>query len=121
MYAPYKRPTTKKGFFKKYEYVYDEGYDCYICPNIKILEYRITNKLGYKKYKSEPEDCKNCSFLNKCTQSKKHQKVITRHVWEEIEKKLWKRYDIRLNGKNDIPSEKRVSNVYLEIVRSITI
>ena len=30
---PYKRPMTKKGFFKKYEYVYDEHYDCYICPN----------------------------------------------------------------------------------------
>ena len=24
---PYKRPMTKKGFFKKYEYVYDEYYD----------------------------------------------------------------------------------------------
>ncbi len=29
---PYKRPMTKEGFFKKYEYVYDEYYDCYICP-----------------------------------------------------------------------------------------
>ena len=26
---PYKRPMTKEGFFKKYEYVYDEYYDCY--------------------------------------------------------------------------------------------
>jgi len=30
---PYKRPMTKKGFFGKSEYVYDELYDCYICPN----------------------------------------------------------------------------------------
>ena len=88
MYAPYKRPMTKKGYFKKYEYVYDEGYDCYICPNIKILEYSSTNKLGYKEYKSNSEDCKNCPFLNKCTQSKNHQKVITRHVWEEYREEV---------------------------------
>ena len=36
---PYKRPMTKEGFFKKYEYAYDEYYDCYICPNNKILKY----------------------------------------------------------------------------------
>lgn len=34
---PYKRPMTKKGFFKKYEYVYDEYYDCYLCPNHQVL------------------------------------------------------------------------------------
>ena len=28
---PYKRPMTKEGFFPKYEYVYDEQYDCYRC------------------------------------------------------------------------------------------
>ncbi|MGX8833829.1 IS1182 family transposase [Amedibacillus sp. YH-ame6] len=88
MYAPYKRPMTKKGFFKKYEYVYDEVYDCYICPNIKLLEYSITNKLGYKEYKSNPEDCKDCPFLKKCTQSKNHQKVVTRHVWEEYREEV---------------------------------
>ena len=27
---PYKRQMTKDGFFRKYEYVYDEYYDCYI-------------------------------------------------------------------------------------------
>ncbi len=27
---PYSRPKTKKGFFRKHEYVYDEYYDCYI-------------------------------------------------------------------------------------------
>ena len=30
---------TKEGFFKKYEYAYDEYYDCYICPENKILTY----------------------------------------------------------------------------------
>ena len=43
---PYKRPMTKDGFFKKYEYVYDEYYDCYICPNNQVLTYRTTNRDG---------------------------------------------------------------------------
>lgn len=79
---PYKRPMTKQGFFKKYEYAYDEFYDCYICPNNKILKYTTTNREGYKEYKSSPCDCKNCSLINQCTQSKNTQKLITRHVWE---------------------------------------
>lgn len=84
MYAPYKRPMTKKGFFKKNreELVYDEKDDCYLCPNEKVLKYSNTNKLGYKEYKSNPEDCRNCPYRERCTQSKKQQKVIMRHVWE---------------------------------------
>jgi len=35
---PYKRPMSKKGFFKPYEYVYDEHYECVICPNNQILK-----------------------------------------------------------------------------------
>ena len=80
---PYKRPMTKDGFFKKYEYVYDEYYDCYICPADQILTYRTTNRDGYKEYKSDKSICKNCPYLSKCTESKEHEKVITRHIWEE--------------------------------------
>jgi transposase len=80
---PYKRPMTKKGFFRKYEYVYDEYYDCYICPNNEILKYVTTNREGYREYKSDTQICKNCPYLNKCTESKTHQKVITRHVWSK--------------------------------------
>ena len=80
---PYKRPMTKEGFFKKYEYVYDEYYDCYICPNDEILKYTTTNKEGYKEYKSCAEICEKCPYLNQCTESKNHVKVVTRHVWEE--------------------------------------
>ena len=45
---PYKAPMTKKGFFRKYECVYDEYYDCYICPNNKILKYATTACLNMK-------------------------------------------------------------------------
>ncbi len=80
---PYKRPMTKDGFFKKYEYVYDEHYDCYICPNNAVLEYATTNREGYREFKSNPSICATCPHLSKCTHSKNHTKVVTRHVWEE--------------------------------------
>lgn len=60
---PYKRPMTKEGFFRKYEYVYDEYYDCFICPEDQILKYRTTNRKGYAEYKSNPEICRNCPLL----------------------------------------------------------
>ncbi|MFB5936876.1 hypothetical protein ACE8FZ_27090, partial [Peribacillus frigoritolerans] len=30
---PYTRPRTKEGFFRKQDYVYDEHFDCYLCPS----------------------------------------------------------------------------------------
>lgn len=79
---PYTRPMTKDGFFKKYEYVYDEYYDCYICPNNKTLKYTTTNRNGYREYKSDSKSCASCPYLSQCTESKEHIKVITRHIWE---------------------------------------
>ena len=81
--TPYKRPMTKDGFFKKYEYVYDEFYDCVICPENQVLKYSTTNRDGYKEFKSNPEICKNCSSRHKCTESKNCQKTVTMHVWHE--------------------------------------
>ena len=80
---PYKSPMTKDGFFRKYEYVYDEGYDCCLCPENQILSYRTTNRDGYREYQSCPEVCAKCPSIHKCTESKNHVKVIMRHVWEE--------------------------------------
>lgn len=79
---PYKRPMTKEGFFRKNEYVYDEYYDCYICPNNEVLKYSTTNREGYREYKSDSGKCFSCPYLAKCTQSVLHQKVVIRHIWE---------------------------------------
>ena len=79
-YMPYTRTKNKKGYFKKYEYVYDEYYDVYICPNNKILSYTTTTKDGYRKYKSEKHDCANCPYKAQCT--KLATKEIMRHMWE---------------------------------------
>ena len=79
---PYKRPMTKDGFFKKYEYAYDEYNDCYICPNNQVLSYSTTNRDGYREYKSCGKVCADCPYLSQCTESKEHIKVVMRHLWE---------------------------------------
>lgn len=79
---PYKRPMTKEGYFCKYEYVYDEYYDCYICPSNQVLKYSTTNREGYREYKSWGMVCESCPHLSQCNGSKDHVKVVTRHIWE---------------------------------------
>lgn len=79
---PYSRLGYKKGYFKKYEFVYDELNDIYICPNGKdLISNNRYNKYGYKIYKADKCDCKNCPFKEKCTKS--NYKQILRHIWEE--------------------------------------
>lgn len=63
--------------------MYDEYYDCYVCPNNQVLKYSTTNREGYREYKSDGKVCEGCPSLNHCTESKKHEKIVTRHVWEE--------------------------------------
>ena len=47
-----------------------------------MLNYSTTNREGYREYKSCGSTCAECPYLCKCTQSKDHVKVITRHIWE---------------------------------------
>ena len=81
----YKRPQTMKGGHKWYEYVYDEYYDCIICPEYQPLEYSTTNRDGYREYKSDPRICVNCPTRQLCTRSKAFQKIMTRHIWKNYE------------------------------------
>jgi len=80
---PYRYPMTKKGNHKWDKYVYDEYLDAVICPGYKTLSYTTTNKDGYMEFKSKPYVCQNCLTRNQCTQSKKFQKTVVRHVWQE--------------------------------------
>lgn len=81
MSMPYKRLMGKEGFFSPHEYVYDEYYDCVICPKNQILKYSTTNREGYREYKSNKCVCQNCPSRELCTHSKECQKVVTIHIW----------------------------------------
>lgn len=78
---PYSRLGYRKNMFKKYEFVYDEYNDIYICPNVKDLIPKGITKDGYKIYKADKKDCENCPFKDKCTKSP--YKQVLRHIWEE--------------------------------------
>ena len=79
---PYSRLGYKKGYFKKYEFTYDEHNDIYICPNGKdLISNNKYNQNGYMTYKADKNDCCNCPFKEKCTKSP--YKQILRHIWEE--------------------------------------
>lgn len=79
----YKRPMTKKGGHEWRKYVYDEYYDCVICPEYQILDYITTNRDGYREYKSTPEICRNCATRHLCTESKNCVKTVTKHIWSD--------------------------------------
>lgn len=80
---PYKRPMGGKGFFRPYEYVYDEYYNCVICPENQVLNYSTTNRDGYREFKSKGYICKNCTQRSKCTNNAKCGKTVTKHIWSE--------------------------------------
>lgn len=80
---PYSRPGGKKGMLKKTQFVYDEYYDCYLCPEGEVLSYATTSREGMAQYKSNPEICRHCPRLKECTTSKNQVKIIARHVWEQ--------------------------------------
>ncbi len=84
----YRRPTHKKGYLRKNEFVYDTSADVYRCPTGHSLTYRTTTREGYRNYSSNPQICKECPLLSACTQSANHTKVITRHIWQESKDRI---------------------------------
>ena len=78
---PYKRPMSKKDFFKPYEYVYDKYYDCVICPENQVLNYATTNRDGYREFKSKGYICKECPSRHLCTENAKSEKTVAKHIW----------------------------------------
>lgn len=78
----HRRFHPNKELFHKWKFKYDHENDNYLCPNNQILEYRTTTREGYREYVSDKKKCTSCPLLQKCTQSQNHQKVVTRHIWE---------------------------------------
>lgn len=79
----YKRPMTMNGGHEWWKYVYDEYYNCILCPEYQPLKYSTTNRDGYREYKSDPDICGNCPTRELCTHSRDCTKTVTRHVWAD--------------------------------------
>ena len=81
----YKRPQTMKNGHEWWKYVYDEFYDCVICPEYQPLKYSTTNRDGYREYKSDPNICAACPTRERCTHSRDCIKTVQRHIWKDYE------------------------------------
>lgn len=81
----YKRPQIMKGGHPWFQYVYDEHYDCVICPEYQALQYTTTNRDGYREYKSNPKICTNCPTRELCTHARDCVKTVQRHIWKDYE------------------------------------
>ncbi|WP_442951876.1 transposase [Paenibacillus sp. A14] len=68
--------------FAKWKFTCDTKNNYYVCPGEHRLNYRTTDRKGYRQYASDPEYCKQCPMLAQCTHSRNHRKVLTRHIWE---------------------------------------
>lgn len=79
----YKRTSHEKTSVKKYEFIYNEEYDRYICPRTGVtLEYSSTiSRDGYKKYYNK-ENCKGCPLAKECHPKTKY-RIINRHIQEK--------------------------------------
>jgi hypothetical protein len=84
----HRRYHPTKGLFPKWKFKYSQEENHYLCPNGQVLPYRTTTREGYREYKSDPQQCAQCPLLLECTRSKNHQRVITRHVWEDHKDKI---------------------------------
>ncbi len=78
---PYKRPMGKNGFFRPHEFVYDEYFDCILCPENNVLKYTTTTREGCRQFKSDPKICENCPSKSKCTESRNSVKIVEKHIW----------------------------------------
>ena len=81
----YKRPQTVKNGHEWWKYVYDEFYNCVICPEYQPLKYSTTNRDGYREYKSDPNICAACPTRERCTHSRDCIKTVQRHIWKDYE------------------------------------
>src|SRR5690606_12690379 len=84
----YKRPHGPRDTLRKTQFTFDRKQNAYRCPNGQWLAYATTNRNGYREYKSDPAICRDCPLLANCTQSRKQQKVVVRHVWEEDKERI---------------------------------
>lgn len=78
----YRRPNKGPNDYQKKHFRYNPERDIYVCPAESELIYRTTDRNGYRHYRSDAKVCAVCPSRNRCTQSRKMQKTVTRHVWE---------------------------------------
>lgn len=80
----YRNPNPPaEGMMRRSAYAYDRHTDVYTCPQGQDLHYVTTNREGYRQYRSDPKQCRDCPLLATCTRAKNNQREIARHIWQD--------------------------------------
>lgn len=79
-----KSQRRAKELLLRKEYKYDKRRDVYICPKGEELKLSTIDRNGHKIYKSKSTVCAQCDKLGVCTKNKKCEKVINRHIFDEV-------------------------------------
>jgi len=72
--------AAKRGIYKQTDFQYDEKTETYICPAGERLTRTSRIDRGFYIFKSKPEVCQKCALQAQCMKSKKHERVLKRHV-----------------------------------------
>ncbi|HGF4681464.1 IS1182 family transposase [Escherichia coli] len=83
----YRRPNKGSNVYNKKHFSYGHDEDIYVCPAGASLKYSTTDRNGYRHYRSDRNICSLCPLRENCTKNNKHEKMITRHVWEDAKEK----------------------------------
>lgn len=86
----YRRGPHVKGKFSKFRFQYVKEQDIYYCPDLRALEYRTTNRQGYREYVCKEEFCSTCSKKENCLSDKSKRKSLYRHIWEDFKDQVIK-------------------------------
>jgi len=84
----YRRSPHVKDKYTKNKFQYVKELDIYVCPDLRALNYKTTNRDGYREYACTKEHCQSCIYKGDCLSDKGKYKLITRHVWEEYKDKV---------------------------------
>lgn len=80
---PYKNERKNKEIIPKYEFVYDQHYDWYICPEDQLLKLHTVDRNGTKHYQCRYDECRECPRNKECVSEKSDKRTIYRHVWAD--------------------------------------
>ncbi|MGV3200858.1 IS5/IS1182 family transposase, partial [Streptococcus thoraltensis] len=66
---PSTRPNGIKGKLRHKDFVYEEYYNCYLCPEHHAFTYHTTTSDGYREAKSDSNISGSCPFLGFCSKN----------------------------------------------------
>jgi Transposase DDE domain len=75
--------APKPGMMRRSKFAYDRDSDAYHCPQGQSLTYALTDRDGYRHYRSDRMVCSVRPLLASRTTNGKAERTQTRHIWQD--------------------------------------